>query len=110
MSKYAWVLVFSGIIPFILSFYPPLRFYKNIKALVISILFVVLIFGAWDVFATWRGHWAFNPAGVWIIRVINLPLEEVLFFVVIPFCCVFTWEAGKFLVASDRWSVTRERR
>jgi hypothetical protein len=23
----------------------------------------------------------------------NLPLEEVLFFVVIPFCCIFSWKA-----------------
>jgi lycopene cyclase domain-containing protein len=87
------VLVFSLSAPLLLSFWPPLKFYKNIKALSFSILIVLAIFGAWDVFATYRGHWYFNPRGVGGIKLINLPLEEVLFFVVIPFCCIFTWEA-----------------
>lgn len=104
MSKYAWALFLSGIFPFILSFYPPLKFYRNIKALFKSIILVVVIFGAWDMFATRRGHWSFDPAGVWSIRIINLPVEEVLFFVVIPFCCVFTWEILKYL-GSGVWGL-----
>ena len=91
------VLILSGSVPFILSFWRPLRFYRNISALLLSISLVVVIFGAWDVLAVYRGHWSFNPAGVWDFRIINLPLEEVLFFVVIPFCCIFTWEAVKYL-------------
>jgi len=86
-------------VPFILSFWPPLKFYRNLRSLVISISLIVAIYGAWDVFATYRGHWYFNPEGVWGFRIINLPLEEVLFFVVIPFCCIFTWEALKYLKA-----------
>ncbi len=62
-----------------------------------SIGLIVVIFGAWDVFATYRGHWHFNPDGVWSPKIINLPIEEVLFFVVIPFCCIFTWEAINYI-------------
>ncbi|MBM3244499.1 MAG: lycopene cyclase domain-containing protein [Candidatus Omnitrophica bacterium] len=102
MSKYMWVLLFSGALPLFLSFYPPLRFYRNFKALLKSILLILLIFGSWDIFAVWRGHWYFNPSSVWQLKVINLPLEEVLFFVVIPFCCIFTWEALKFIRAKLR--------
>jgi lycopene cyclase domain-containing protein len=58
---------------------------------------ILLIFGGWDVFATCRGHWYFNPTGVYDMRVINLPLEEVLFFIFIPFCCIFTWEAIRYI-------------
>lgn len=97
MSGYAAVLILSAAVPFILSFWPQLKFYRNIRSLFISICLIVIIFGGWDVFATYRGHWAFNPAGVGKIKIINLPLEEVLFFVVIPFCCIFTWEAVKFI-------------
>lgn len=93
------VLVISGSVPFILSFFKPLKFYRNTSSLLLSILFVLILFGSWDVFATYRGHWRFNPEGVWDFRVLNLPLEEVLFFVVIPFCCIFTWEAMKFIKA-----------
>jgi len=99
MSKYMAVLVWSGIVPFILSFWPGLKFYRNWRSLILSILLILIIFGSWDVFAAWRGHWSFNPQGVGSIKIINLPLEEVLFFVVIPFCCIFTWEAINYIKA-----------
>lgn len=92
MSKYMMVLVLSGVVPFCLSFFPPLKFYRHVHSLFYSISLVVLIFGAWDIFAAWRGHWQFNPQAVGGIKIVNLPLEEVLFFVVIPFSCIFTWE------------------
>lgn len=91
------VLVLSGILPLLLSFYPPLKFWSNFRSLIFSLSILMVVFGAWDVFATWRGHWYFNPRGVFGIRIINLPLEEWLFFIVVPFCCIFTWEALKFI-------------
>lgn len=93
MSTYMTVLIISGIVPVALSFWPRLKFYQNRWALFVSISLVVLLFGAWDIFAVYRGHWFFNPDGVWRVKIINLPVEEVLFFIVIPFCCIFTWEA-----------------
>jgi len=92
MSQYMMVLIISGIVPLVASFYPSLKFYEHIRALLLSITLVLFIFGLWDVYATYRGHWYFNPASVWNVRIINLPLEEVLFFIVIPFCSIFTWE------------------
>jgi len=97
MSKYLTVLFLSGIFPLILSFYPALKFWRNLKALILTLLIEILIFGGWDVFATWRGHWYFNPDGIIGIKVINLPVEEWMFFIIIPFCCIFTWEALKFI-------------
>ncbi|MBN2119517.1 MAG: lycopene cyclase domain-containing protein [Candidatus Omnitrophica bacterium] len=96
MSKYMWVLILSGSFPFVLSFWPDLKFWRNWRALVLSLFLVVVIFGLWDVFATYRGHWHFDKDAVYPLRLINLPLEEVLFFVVIPFCCIFTWEVIKY--------------
>lgn len=63
---------------------------------------IVVLFGGWDVFAVWRGHWRFGDAGVGKARLVNLPLEEVLFFVVIPFCCIFTWEVIKYFIGRRR--------
>ena len=91
------VLVLAGAVPLLLSLWPPLEFWHNIRALFYSLAAILILFGAWDVFATYRGHWQFSPHGVWAFRVVNLPLEEVLFFVVIPFCCIFTWEAINYL-------------
>ncbi|MBN2482860.1 MAG: lycopene cyclase domain-containing protein [Candidatus Omnitrophica bacterium] len=87
-----WVLFLSGIFPFLLSFWPGLGFWRNWRALVKTTTIILLGFGIWDVGATWRGHWFFDPASVGNIYIVNVPLEEALFFIVIPFCCVFTWE------------------
>lgn len=92
MSQYLLVLLISGAVPFFLSFYPPLKFYRKPRALVSAVAAPLIVFGAWDVFAVWRGHWHFRKEAVFPARIINLPVEEVLFFVVIPFCCIFTWE------------------
>lgn len=97
MSKYMYALVVAGLVPFILSFWPGLNFYRNLRALSLSLFLIVVIFGFWDIFAVWRGHWFFDASGVGNLRIINLPLEEWLFFVVIPFCCIFTWEVIKYL-------------
>ena len=102
MSLYMKVLILAVAFPFALSFYPPFRFYKHLRALLLTLLLILLLFGSWDVFAAFRGHWYFNPADVWPARVVNLPLEEVLFFICIPFACIFTWEAINYF--SDRRS------
>ncbi|MBN3038548.1 MAG: lycopene cyclase domain-containing protein [Candidatus Omnitrophica bacterium] len=96
MSDYILILLLSLSVPLLCSFWPGLKFYRHIRALFLSMGLVLIIFGGWDVFATYRGHWYFDPEGVWSIRIINLPLEEVLFFFVITFCCIFTWEVVKY--------------
>jgi len=102
MSKYFFALFISGLVPLAVSFWPPLHFWKHWPSLVKSIVLIVCIFGVWDIVATYRGHWLFNPSGVWSIRIVNLPIEEVLFFVVIPFCCIFTWETVKYIREKTR--------
>ncbi len=92
-----WVLILSAAFPLLLSFYPPLKFWRNFRALISSIGLLVLIFGSWDIFAAWRGHWYFNRAGIIGPKIANLPVEEWLFFIVVPFCCIFTWEALKYI-------------
>jgi lycopene cyclase domain-containing protein len=97
MSQYFIVLLICGIFPFILSFYPPLKFYSNIRALIISLISTTLLFGGWDVYATARGHWWFEPTTVCGKYFLGLPIEEWTFFIVIPFCCLFTWETIKYI-------------
>ena len=96
------VLIIAGFLPLVLSFFPPLKFYRNLRPLFRSIGLIMLTFGSWDVFAVWRSHWYFDPYAVWDFRILNLPLEEVLFFVVVPFCCIFTWEAILYIKSKTR--------
>lgn len=96
------VLVLSGIIPLVVSFWPPLGFWRHGRALSVAQAIVLFLFGGWDVWATHRGHWSFAPDQVARPRILGLPIEEVLFFVVITFCCLFTWEALLFLRRKGR--------
>jgi len=91
------VLVLSVSVPLFLSFRLPLGIWRNFRALFASLALIVAIFGTWDMLAARRGHWYFNPDGVCGFYIANLPLEEWLFFVVIPFCCIFTWEALRYM-------------
>jgi len=49
----------------------------------------------WDFYFTLKGVWSFNDYYITGIKIINLPIEEVLFFFVVPYCCVFIYECIK---------------
>ncbi len=97
-SEYLIVLSLSVAAPLILSFSRNLDFYRYPARLVLSIGFPFVLFVLWDIIVTARGHWAFNPDYTIGFRIFNLPVEEILFFVVIPFCGIFTWESVKYFM------------
>ena len=93
MSEYYWVLVLSFSVPLIFSFSKKWGFHEHYKHAVISIILAAIPFIIWDVIVTEIGHWSFNLEFISGLKVINLPIEEILFFIIIPFCCTFTWNA-----------------
>ena len=80
----------SLFIPFIFSFHPKLKFYNLWKPLFLSIIITMCIFIPWDIIFTNNGIWGFNAAYFLEYRFFNLPIEEWLFFICIPYACVFT--------------------
>ncbi|MBD0834933.1 lycopene cyclase domain-containing protein [Aestuariibaculum suncheonense] len=77
-------------VPFLFSFHPKLKFYTHWKGLALGILAGMLLFIPWDVFFTINQYWGFNPTYYLGKTILGLPVEEWLFFICIPYACVFT--------------------
>tara|TARA_Y100000589_G_C27113773_1_gene613340 strand:- start:711 stop:1391 length:681 start_codon:yes stop_codon:yes gene_type:complete len=92
MSIYFQILFFSILIPLIFSFHPRIKFYKKWPEFIKANLLVSIPFLFWDELFTRMGVWGFTKDHLSGSYFFNLPIEEVLFFVTIPFCCVFTYE------------------
>jgi lycopene cyclase domain-containing protein len=77
-----------------LEFVLHVRVYARWRRLLLTLAPVVVLFGSWDLYAIGRGQWSY--AGRYLVGVTlpgRLPLEELLFFLVIPTCAVLTYEA-----------------
>lgn len=79
--------------PLLLSFDRKVAFYRRWPSAFVAIVVVGALFVAWDVFATRRGDWSFSAAYTAPLRIFGLPLEEILFFVTVPYACIFVYEA-----------------
>lgn len=88
---YSLVLFFTVIICFVASFDKRLLFNRHFGAFIKAAVLVAIPFIAWDVWFTAKGVWWFNTDYTLGIVIAGLPLEEWLFFICIPFSCVFTY-------------------
>ncbi len=57
----------------------------------------------WDSLFTAQGIWGFNQKYLMGIMLHNLPMEEVLFFICIPYCSVFTYEVLNYFIKKDHF-------
>ena len=91
MSYYLKILFLSTLVPIIFSFHPKVRFYIYYKSIFSATLFGSSIYILWDIIFTTLGVWGFNNQFITGIYILNLPIEEILFFLCIPFCCLYTY-------------------
>ena len=91
MYIYLYLNLFTIFFPFILSFDKRVAFYKTWPALLPAIFLNAAIFIPWDIHFMQRGIWGFNPEYLLGINLFGLPLEEVLFFITVPYACVFIY-------------------
>jgi lycopene cyclase domain-containing protein len=68
--------------------------FRRWRRLLLTLLPVVVVFVLWDLAAIAAGQWRFDPAQTTgILLPGGLPLDEVLFFVVVPVCAILGFEA-----------------
>jgi lycopene cyclase domain-containing protein len=83
------------------------RVYRRIRRLLLSVTPVAALFVVWDLYAVARGHWRFDrQQTTGMVLPGGLPVEELLFFIVIPICAVLTLEAVRMVRG---WPVGDER-
>ncbi|MGS2761089.1 lycopene cyclase domain-containing protein [Sinomicrobium sp. M5D2P9] len=93
MKNYLYLAVnfFTIIICFIYAFHRKVRFDKYFIPFLKASLLVAVPFILWDIWFAANGVWWFNERYLTGFRLLNLPVEEWLFFICIPFSCVFTY-------------------
>lgn len=77
------------------------------RRLLLSMVLPLLVFVAWDAYAIAAGHWSFDADRIIGITVVGgVPIDEVLFFIVIPFASILTLEAVRSV--KPNWNVGDE--
>lgn len=87
--------------PLLWSFGSKVSYYKSWIPLFIGIGLVGAFFIIWDIIFTAYGFWGFNPKYLSGIYIANLPLGEWLFFITIPYSCVFTYRSLNYFIKKD---------
>ncbi len=91
---YLYILVSIIFFPFLIGLIPGFRFYFN-WTLVKTLMLTATPFLIWDWWATTQGHWSFNPTHIMGVTFLSLPIEEIAFFFVAPFACLFIYSAAE---------------
>lgn len=105
-TKWLYLLlnVFTISVPLLRSFESKVAYYKSFSALFKSMAIVSTVFIVWDVIFTEMGVWGFTEdylSGIWLL---GLPLGEYLFFITVPFSCVFIYRVLIYFFPNDLMS------
>ncbi|MEV7629897.1 lycopene cyclase domain-containing protein [Actinoplanes sp. NPDC089786] len=96
MRHFSYLFVLAGCLVAALWLEPVLKVgvLRQGRRLLLTVLPVLLVFVLWDLAAIAAGHWTFDPGQTTgVLFPGGLPLDEVLFFVVVPVCAILGFEA-----------------
>lgn len=102
--KYLYALLdLAAIIgPICLSYDKRVRYVLHWKSVFIASALVAVPFIFHDSYFTRNAVWGFNPDYLIGINIFHLPIEEWLFFLIVPFCCYFIYRCCQFYLKKPR--------
>ena len=98
---YLFLMIFTVLVPLIRSFENRIAYYKSFGSLFKSVFLVGAFFVIWDEIFTQMGVWGFNRDYLTGIFFSNLPMEEVMFFIAVPFSCIFIYRVLNYFITKD---------
>ncbi|MDW8392790.1 MAG: lycopene cyclase domain-containing protein [Chitinophagales bacterium] len=92
-SQFTYLAINAGVIavPLLFSFEPRIRYVGHWKSVLAAAAIIAVPFLLWDIWFTRAGVWQFNPRYVTGMALAGLPVEEWMFFICIPFACMFLY-------------------
>ncbi|GIG60466.1 lycopene cyclase [Longispora fulva] len=102
MRHLSYLLVLAGCLTAAIWLEPVLRtgVLRRWRRLALTVLPVAAVFVCWDAAAVAAGHWHYDPGQLLGVTLPGrLPLEEILFFLVVPLCAVLGYEAVRKVLA-----------
>ncbi|MEY3434015.1 MAG: hypothetical protein RL057_395 [Actinomycetota bacterium] len=101
--SYFAMLAFTVVGSFWLEFIFKVGVLRRLKRALLSIIPTSIVFLIWDYYAVHSGHWVFDKQQVvGIYGPSGIPLEEFLFFIVVPLAALMTIEAVR--AVKKNWS------
>lgn len=101
MPVYLYLMLFTLSFPLVLSFDKNVQFVKRWKYFFPASILPIIVFLVWDYLFTLWGVWGFNAEYLLGIYSFNLPIEEISFFIVVPFACIFIYECLNYYIKKD---------
>ncbi len=98
------LMTFGG--PLFISIIGKVKYLKNYRSFIPAIVIVAIPYIIWDMLVTGL-DWHFNPSYVLSIRIVDLPIEEVMFFIVVPFAMLFVYEYIRYYLQEKTMSEKR---
>lgn len=103
MERYTYLALdlLSIAFPLAASFEPRIAYWRKWRGLFTGIAVMMAVFVVWDIVFTANGVWGFSDRYTLGIDVLGLPVEEWLFFIAIPYSCIYLYEVMRYAVRKD---------
>jgi lycopene cyclase domain-containing protein len=106
MDRWQYLIVMAACLALTAPLELLARVYRQPARLARAVLPVAAVFLAWDAIAIAGGVWNYNPRYVTgVLLPLRIPVEELVFFLVIPVCGVLTFATVEALLS--RWRARR---